>query len=236
MYGIVYARDADDNTVTFAVSGFIWENNLVMIDEETESLWSHLLGESMKGPMKGAHLEVLPSLMTDWESWKEAYPETSVALMSRTADYNRTNPRMRDQLTVAIKLDGEQRFWPVVFLVENVVNDVVADHPIVVAYHEPKLTAAIYDRRVADRELTFFLDYASATFRDHETRTVWDLCTGKAISGPLQEEQLTRLPSVVAEGLAYSTFHPKSVRGRPAGPKVEPKPLEEPAAEDASGQ
>ena len=184
----------------------------------------------MEGPMKGELLEIVPSVMTDWESWKKGYPESSMALMSRTSDYNRTDPTMRDQLVVAITLNDETRFWPVPFLAENVVNDVIGEHPIVVAFHEPRLTAAIYDRRVGDQELTFFLEFSSGTFHDVETRSVWDVCTGKALSGPLQGEQLTRLPSLVADGLSYSTFHPGSVRGRRAGPKFDPD-----ATEDAQG-
>ena len=55
----MYARTVDDQTLTFAVSGLLWNRSLVMIDKETRSLWSHLLGESMQGPLQGKPLDFL---------------------------------------------------------------------------------------------------------------------------------------------------------------------------------
>ena len=44
----MYARTVQGRTLNFAVSGLLWENSLVMVDDATESLWSHLLGEAMQ--------------------------------------------------------------------------------------------------------------------------------------------------------------------------------------------
>ena len=35
--------------LTLVVSGMLWNRNLVMLDLETESLWSHILGEAKAG-------------------------------------------------------------------------------------------------------------------------------------------------------------------------------------------
>jgi len=214
MNGIVYARNIKDRTLTFAVSGLLWENNLVMIDEETESLWSHLMGAAMKGPLEGEQLEIIPALMTDWENWRSSYPESSVAMMSKTSDFTRNNRQMREQMTIGIAIGGEERNWPFVFLIDNVANEVVGGHPVAVAYYEPTLTATVFDRRVGDQELTFSLNGSTGFIHDHETGSVWNICSGNAVSGPLQGKQLTRLQGVVADGLSWSTFHPKSVQGK----------------------
>ena len=47
-----------------------------MYDRQTESLWSQLLGESVKGPLIGTKLEFVPSWMMTWEEWKTQYPDT----------------------------------------------------------------------------------------------------------------------------------------------------------------
>ena len=42
-----------DRKLTLCVSGKLWNRSLIMMDKETDSLWSHLLGEAMAGPLEG---------------------------------------------------------------------------------------------------------------------------------------------------------------------------------------
>ena len=72
----MYARTVGQQTLTLAVSGLLWNRSLVMIDQETGSHWSHLMGTAMKGPLKGEKLEVFPSTMTDWATWRAKYVNT----------------------------------------------------------------------------------------------------------------------------------------------------------------
>ena len=60
----------------------LWESSLVMVDSETKTLWSHILGEAMQGPLQGETLEVIPSVMTEWKNWISKYPESTVMFMS----------------------------------------------------------------------------------------------------------------------------------------------------------
>ena len=48
----MYARKTKERTLTFGVSGMLWNRSLVMYDRETKSLWSHMLGEAMQGRLK----------------------------------------------------------------------------------------------------------------------------------------------------------------------------------------
>ena len=48
-------------------NGMLWNRSLVMYDRETESSWSHILGEAMDGKMKGATLDHVPS--DRWTLW-----------------------------------------------------------------------------------------------------------------------------------------------------------------------
>lgn len=56
--------------------------NLVMFDEATGSYWSQLLAQAICGPRIGDRLEFIPSTVTDWGTWRETHPETTVMLPS----------------------------------------------------------------------------------------------------------------------------------------------------------
>ena len=61
---MVYARRVGDRTLTFIVSGKLWRDSLIMIDRETETLWSHVTGEAIHGELKGKRLESMPVAYT----------------------------------------------------------------------------------------------------------------------------------------------------------------------------
>lgn len=90
---LVYDRRMNDQTLTFGVSGQLWNSNLLLFDRETNSLWSQLRGIAIRGEQTEAELIRLPSQITDWKAWKTRYPY-GVALSRDTGfvrDYTR-NP------------------------------------------------------------------------------------------------------------------------------------------------
>ena len=181
-----------------------------MVDTETESLWSHLLGKAMKGPLEGERLETIPSLMTDWESWKSRYPETTVIGMTRTADrYRRELIHHEGGLDIGLATDTEARVWSFSFLYsERVINDRFAEMAIVVVYDAASRTATIYDRSVDGNELTF--ESREGKLVDRDTGSQWDPFTGVALSGTLDGKRLTRLPGLVTDSAAWHVYHPKT--------------------------
>ena len=76
--GIVYDRRVAGRTLTFLVSGKLWRNSLVMQDEQTGTLWSHVSGEALDGPLEGERVRKLHAVQTTWESWSGEHPETLV--------------------------------------------------------------------------------------------------------------------------------------------------------------
>ncbi len=54
-----------------------------MYDRQTDTLWSHLLGEGLIGPLKGKRLVSLPSAMMTYGEWKRLFPGTRVLKKSR---------------------------------------------------------------------------------------------------------------------------------------------------------
>jgi hypothetical protein len=75
---VVYRRDVDGTTLSFGVSGSLYRNSLVLYDRETETLWSHVLGVALRGPLRGTRLTTIPSVVTTWGSWRRAHPRTRV--------------------------------------------------------------------------------------------------------------------------------------------------------------
>ena len=75
---MVYARELDGQALTLIVSGKLWRNSLIMMDEESGSLWSHVTGECLEGVHVGRRLPTVPSVQTTWAEWRSAHPRTRV--------------------------------------------------------------------------------------------------------------------------------------------------------------
>ena len=67
-------------TYTFGSSGLLFRSNKLMYDHQTNSLWHHLTGEPVVGPLAsgGIRLRVLPVVITTWKEWRAEHPDTRV--------------------------------------------------------------------------------------------------------------------------------------------------------------
>lgn len=51
--GIVYVRPQHQEApLTFGVSGMLWKDSLITYDRQTRSLWRHVTGKALKGPLQ----------------------------------------------------------------------------------------------------------------------------------------------------------------------------------------
>ena len=208
-YGIVFDRRAGEQILTFRVSGKLWGGNLIMFDSQTGSEWSQVLGEAMQGSLRGTVLEVVPSQIMDWTSWRAIHPQTTVFVMPRLVSHYEKDIHIkyRDDLVFGLSLNGASRDWSMSELSESrVVNDRIGDTSVVVVFVESAQVANIYSREVNGDVLEF--EMASDQLRDRKTGTQWDALTGKAIRGELSEASLRRLPGVLAFSTAWRLFHP----------------------------
>jgi hypothetical protein len=76
--GVVAERTVDGEATVFGVSGLLWRSDLVMYDRASESLWSQLLAQAIRGPKTGRRLSLVPSTITTWGAWRAAAPDTEV--------------------------------------------------------------------------------------------------------------------------------------------------------------
>ena len=234
--GIAFNPSIDGGAAkNFGVSGLLFENNLVMYDRQTNSLWIQMMLGSQCGPERGKALERIPVIETTWRHWKESYPETTV-LNFRTGfidrDYN-ANPyasymleddlfypsapfsddRDAKEFVFGVFSDDAAVVFPFGVLGEGtsygIRNDTVGDIPFLVTYVTDDESATAFDRRVNGQELTFStLSVAQRTVQDTETGSTWNEF-GEAIGGQLVGEQLTRInDAFMAYWFAWSVYYP----------------------------
>jgi Protein of unknown function (DUF3179) len=245
----VYAREIKGQTFSFGVSGKLWANGLIMYDHQTDSLWSHVGGHAISGPMQGTMLPILPATQTNWATWKRIHPKTLVLDPSKSPyrrDYNvdpyesyyasedtgvittrREDPRLAPKAFVlGLRRDGEVKAYPFATLNKQpVVNDTVANTPIVVVFRDRTTTGLVFDRRVGSQVLTF----VSATsgvgepplMRDEQTASLWSGSDGEAVEGALKGKRLDQIPATYAFWFAWKDYYPETaVYGQSARPEA----------------
>lgn len=85
--GIAWDRVIEEETLSFGVSGLLYNSNLIPFDRQTDSYWSQIRLEGVKGKFRGFQIKTYNLLQTTWGVWKEMFPETKV--VSLNTGYNR---------------------------------------------------------------------------------------------------------------------------------------------------
>lgn len=77
----MYARRAAGRELTFDFAEGLLDNNLLIVDRETNSVWSQLHGKAVIGELEGTPLEIVPSIQSTWKFWRERHPDTRVMVL-----------------------------------------------------------------------------------------------------------------------------------------------------------
>ena len=207
---LVHSREVDGRTLTFHVSGMLWGRNLVMLDVETKSEWSDIIGRSMNGKMIGTKLETIPSIVTDWGNWKSSYPQTTALKASWMTDHYRGRGKSLDPSTVIGISAGETaRAWPIEAIgLGRAINDEFMEKAVVLVLLPGSVGAAIYSRKIRDRVVTF--EVRDGRLIDTQTGTEWDPISGNAKSPKFANQRLERLPGILAHSDVWRMFHPQT--------------------------
>jgi len=67
--GLVFNPQVKGEHLAFGVSGLLYNNDLLMYDRNTDSLWSQIEGRAISGPLRGTRLERIPVEHTTWRVW-----------------------------------------------------------------------------------------------------------------------------------------------------------------------
>lgn len=207
-------REAAGQETVFGVSGLLYKNDLVMYDEATDSLWSQIQAQAIRGELVGERLELHPSSLTTWGKWREQHPNTQVLVpppdsgtvtgavsrnyqlnpyatyeSSRRIGFNGsyTDNRLHPKTTViGIEHRGVARAYPFAAVrTAGVVNDDVNGLPVVVAATDT--TIAAYLRQVRGVRVTF-----ERADTDHifAAGSRWRIVDGVAVDGSAEGESL----------------------------------------------
>ena len=232
----MYERAVQGEPVEFGVSGQLYNSDLLMYDRKTETYWEQISGLAVVGERTGDRLEYYPSQTMTWRDWQAAYPESEV--LSRFTGYQRDYEGKpyaayfeSDDLWFGVNALNAQLFAKefvagveladgsfVAYLERDVanhgaINDVVGDTALVVAAEpESGTVAAIFERNVDDRLLTFTVE--DGLLVDQETGTRWTF-GGLGIEGELAGFQLKPLRSLRLFWFAWVAFHPETELRRP---------------------
>jgi hypothetical protein len=207
---VAYSRAVDGRVLTFAVTGQLWNDSMVLYDVETQSRWSQLLGRSMTGVFKDRELRPVPSVVTDWQTWCRLHPDGTVVWLPFTSqEYRRELEKAPGQFVLGVAAAGSARDWGLDRLLKaGAVNDEWNGRPVLAALDRPSLTARLYDRTQGQRVLTFRVD--GDRLVDAETGSAWEPLTGRAVAGPLAGQHLVPLPATLASRDAWGKLHPRS--------------------------
>ena len=209
------------------MSGKLIMNALVMYDRETESLWSQFLGKSIVGPLKGTQLEIIPSQITNYGSWKAAHPDTlvldthtSYPIDDHYITYYREHKagilgeaipddrlRLKD-LVLGLTGDEGQIAYNYMDLIDvEVVNHEFEGTPIVASVDREGGGTSIF-RRTVDGQVLEFETVDNTTMKDTTSGSVWDKATGLAVSGSMEGTQLEPYPYIISFWFAWTDFYP----------------------------
>ncbi len=233
-------------TPRFGVTGNLINNNTLLYDRSTGSLWPQILGMAIEGPLKGQTLETFPLLWTTWERAVERFPQAR-ALSQATGfrrtygrdpygNYNVTDSYYHDSMIVHPLVHWDKRLHPKTrikaFTLDGMGYAVLLEHvrqqgavnfwagmtPLV-ALHDPGLDVVRLFRRDV-RGATLTVDKVADEFRDRESKTVWTP-EGLGVSGPYFGERLAPFPSFDSMWFAWAAFYP-DVEVTPPLPKNPP--------------
>lgn len=193
--GVVYRANVGDRSLSFGVSGLLYNNDLLLYDRQTDSLWSQLHNQAISGPLKGSPLAQLPSSHTRWAAWLKLYPDTLVLTRNTGAirDYRRNpyygyddSPRLffpvefmshafhPKERVIGIELNGIAKAYPFSELAKKgdsgMIDDQLGGVPIQIEYDAEHREGKIY---LAGEELVTTNLFWFAWFAFHPTTEVF---------------------------------------------------------------
>lgn len=215
---VVFSRVLDGEATVFGNTSALYNSDMVMYDQRTDSFWVQVEGRAVVGELTGTQLAVLPSAVAEWSAWLDANPETLVLARPNTGiDYTRdifggyaarvndgnflfpvdeaaaSDARLRPADTVLVVQAGEvSRAYPLAAIGNAAVRDTLGETEILVLSLEDGPTGAAFSP-VLDDGARVDMTFDDGAWRDRVTGSTFDL-NGRALDGPLEGAQLTPLP------------------------------------------
>lgn len=229
----MYDAELNGQDVTFGTSGFLYQNNKLMYDRQTKTLWHSLTGEPVVGELahSGQVLKRFPVTVTTWDEWIQQHPDSTVVSLDTgyvrrylapsdigSAYYvYRNSPdamfptfavdsRLAEKdSVVGIALDGESMAFPVDRVVsERVINTKVGDAEVVLIGDPLRGVVGVFERGGLIFE-TIVLNTDGRTVAD-DSGVLWTAGDDALVS--TEGESLARLPTRELFWFGWAAFFP----------------------------
>lgn len=232
---VAYSGQINDMRTTFGTHGGLLNNNMVLYDRTTGTVWSQLGGLGLSGMFQGKRLQPIPLLWTTFERATTRYPKAQV--LSRTTGHRRNYNRdpygsyarngtyYQNERIVHPVVHRDERLpakepvlgliFPdlVVAVVHAPLQQAMAANfnagttPVVALWDSTLHTARLFDRRMDGEALTFA--DVGGEFYDNATKTLWS-AEGVGLQGRHTGRRLSRLPTTRSMWFAWSAFFPET--------------------------
>jgi len=199
--GVAFDRRVNGQVLSFGVSGLLYNNDVLLYDRQTSSLWSQLMGQAISGPMKGQQLMMVPVTHTTWGDWRNSHATTQ-ALSADTG-----HRRAYDQDPYAGYDTSTEIMFPLAFRSaglhpkERVLGVQIGKQTKAYPFVELGKTSGVITDTWANTTLTIRFDQA----------------TGRATAHASNKAQW---PAVVGYWFAWYAFHPDTAVFRVATQRV----------------
>ncbi len=233
------AVELGDTTLEFGSSGLLMRSNKLMYDRNTDTVWNAITGTPAFGPLaaSGIELDILPVVVTDWASWLEAHPDTSVLSLdtgflrnySNGAAYNDyfnstelmfpswqqdTALIQNKEMVFALRLNGQAKAYPLATIIpQGIINDRVGQTDIVIiAEATPERDffepGGAAVRAYASQGMVFSAGESSMTLLSDDGRS-WQITEEALIAA--DGEQLRRIGGHLAFWFGWFGFYPDTL-------------------------
>jgi len=187
--GVAFDRRVKGRLLNFGVSGLLYNNDVLLYDRQTGSLWAQLMAQAISGPMKGQRLTLLAVTHTTWGDWRNLHALTQV-LSTNTGHsraYDRNPYEGYDSSTEVMFPLGFRSagFHPK----ERVLGVQIGVHTKAYPFVELVKTSGVITDTWADTTLTIRFDRAAGRATVHTSDG-------------------TQWPAVVGYWFAWYAFHP----------------------------
>ncbi len=231
--GNIFRSVIDNDTLTFVRKG-IYKGSWFMEDHQSGSYWLPFEGRAFHGPMRGKHLDILPSYQLYWHEWLTENPETHVMWdeqemrkghgSEHTPGYGLIQDIFNESITLDIPQDipkfnlvlgvGSQETWKaydieVLEKVGSVLEDTLPDGSEVVVLSEPGTSFCGAYKPHIDGEKLHFSVSDVGNIVDGKTRSIWNVF-GECTSGELEGKELEAFPFFLKEWYGWYTYHPET--------------------------
>ncbi len=182
-----------------------------MRDLETGSEWSHLLGRAMAGELKNRELKPIVSDMVTWAVWKQQHPQTTLLHMpTRVKHYTTEFYRKPSKFVFGFDANGSTFALPMDQMLKHPVHHFqVETTQLLATFDKAGMAIHLFDPQIEGRSLNFEV-VDERLMVDRQTKSQWELSSGRCVDGELKGEMLTQRVGIMSYRFAWENFHPDS--------------------------